>query len=132
MAKAKENLKIEVHEVTAGEVRTITVIIEAPAKDFLLPDLLSQRGAVSPFEVTLKQAVREATERYLAGTEDLIAGLAASQKSDAPASKPKLNGNGKGTKSAASKREAAAAQKPAMPPEPQPVSAAVVLSAAGD
>lgn len=132
MAKAKENLKIEVHEATAGEVRTITVTIEALAKDFLLPDLLSQRGAVGPFEVTLKQAVREATERYLAGTEDLIAGLAASQKSDAPASKPKLNGNGKGVKSTASKREAATTQTPAMPPEPEPISAAVTRSAAGD
>jgi hypothetical protein len=128
MAKAKENLRIEVIQSTADDLRSITVTIAAPAKDFLLPDLLSQRGAVSPFEATLKQAVREATERYLAGTEDLIAGLAATQKADAPAAKPKLNGNGKSTKSAASKREA----KPAMLPEAEPIQPVSALAAVGN
>ena len=89
MPRAKDNLKIEVSETTNRELRSITVTIQAPAQEFLLADLLRQRGAVGHVEAPLKAAVREALQSYLDGTEDLIAGLATGQKRNGNGAKPK-------------------------------------------
>lgn len=109
MPRAKESLKIEVAQSTDADARTVTITLTAAAKDFMLPDLLSQRGVIEAFDLTLKRTVRETTERYLAGTEDLIAGLAADQKQEQtgeePRPKAKLDG-GKKSKSTGRKREA--------------------------
>lgn len=98
MPKAKDSLKIEVSETTSRETRNIVVTIQAPAQEFLLADLLRQRGAVGSVEMPLKQAVREALQSYLEGTEELIAGLAAGQKRSGNGVKPKgktvAEGNG--------------------------------------
>jgi hypothetical protein len=80
MPRVKDSLRVEVQEETAGDVRTITVAITAPAETFLLTDLLRQRGAVGGVDAPLKQAVRDAVQGYLDGVEDLIAGVAAGQK----------------------------------------------------
>ena len=109
MPRAKESLKIEVAQSTEADARTVTITLTAAAKDFMLPDLLSQRGVIEAFDLTLKRTVRETTEKYLAGTEDLIAGLAADQKQEQtgeePRPKAKLD-SGKKSKSAGPKREA--------------------------
>ena len=136
MPRAKESLKIEVEQATADDVRTVTVTITAPAKDFLLPDLLSQRGAVRPFEAILKESVRGTTEAYLSNAEDLIAGIAAGQKQEQkgepPAPKARLNGNEKGTKPAASKRESRNTEQPENLPTAEPLMTTAALSATGD
>lgn len=129
MAKAKENLKIEVAQSTADELRSITVTIAGPEKEFLLPDLLSQRGAIQSVEEALRHAVREAIERYLRGAEELVAGIAASQKepkAEAAAPKPKPNGHDKG----ASKRDAKAAAKSEKPEAGSPAEAGIATMGA--
>jgi hypothetical protein len=142
MAKAKENLKIEVTQSTADDLRIITVTIAGPDKEFLLPDLLSQRGAIQAYDETLRQAVREATEGYLRGAEELIAGIAAGQKepkAEVAAPKPKTNGHEKNT----SKRDAKSSEKPEKPTSKPinetgtttigtPANAPMVVSASGD
>jgi hypothetical protein len=89
MPKAKDSLKIEVNETTTRELRSITVTIQAPAQEFLLADLLKQRGAVGSVDIPLKHAVKDAVQSYLETTEDLIAGLAAGQKKGGNGAKPK-------------------------------------------
>ena len=75
MPKVNTNLKVEVSEATAEDVRLINVAISASAAEFLLADLLRQRGAVGGVEALLKPAVKEALQKYLEGVEDLIAGV---------------------------------------------------------
>ena len=101
MPKAKQaTMRIEVIETTGADTRTIVVTITAPSQDFLLTDLLRQRGAVGSLEIPLKQAVSETVQSYLEGTEDLIAGIAAGQKKATNGAKPKpketTNGQGNG------------------------------------
>lgn len=99
-SKTKDNVRVMVTEENGEEMRVITVTITAPAAEFILSDLLRQRGAVGPIDAPLKQAVRECVQSYLDGTEELIASLAASQKKTTASSKPKLkeavNGNANG------------------------------------
>ena len=92
MASKLERIKVEVKESTAGSLRTFDINLTAPVGDFLLTDLLRQRGVIDPLDVQLRQVVREATETYLSTAEILIAGLATEQK---PAQKTRVNGNGK-------------------------------------
>ncbi len=80
MPRVKDGLRVEVNESTASELRTIVVTVTAPAQDFVLADLLRQRGAVGGVDAALKQAARDAVQSYLDGAEDLIAGVAAGQK----------------------------------------------------
>lgn len=131
MARSKESLKIEVEQSTDADARTVIVTLTAPAKAFLLPDLLSDRGAIKPYEATLKEAVRTATEGYLAGTEDLIATLVADQKQEQkveePKPKPTVN-NGHKPKSAGSKRENALAEDPMISTPSEPVTAGMAAS----
>ena len=89
MPRAKDSLKVEVSEQTADETRTIVITITAPAQDFLLTDLLHQRGAVSALEVPLRQAVRDTLQAHLDGAEALIAGVVAGQKKGTAAQKTK-------------------------------------------
>jgi hypothetical protein len=104
MPRAKESLRIEVTASTAGEMRNIQIALNVPAQEFLLSDLLSQRGALTSIEVMLKQAVKSATEEYLTRTEELIAGIVDGQKVNTSSSKPGLKSIGKGANSAATKR----------------------------
>lgn len=87
MAKAKDNFRIEMTEMTNAETRVITVTISAPVQEFMLADLLRKRGVLSHPETHLRQAVREAMQRHLDGAEELIASLVAGHN--------KTNGAGK-------------------------------------
>ena len=57
-------------------MRTFNITLTAPASDFALTDLLSQRGVIEGLDADLKQAVKGATESYLNAAESLIAKLA--------------------------------------------------------
>jgi hypothetical protein len=80
MASKYERVKVEVKESTSGEVRTFNITLTAPASDFLLTDLLKQRGVIKVLDAELKQAVKGATEKYLSAAESLIAGLTTEPK----------------------------------------------------
>lgn len=75
MPRAKDSFKASVSEATSADVRTITVTINMPAKDFSFADSLRERGVVGGVEALLKQASKDAVQKYLDGVEDLIAGL---------------------------------------------------------
>lgn len=75
MPRAKDSFKVSVSEATSADVRTITVIINVSAKDFSFADSLRERGIVGGVETLLKQASKDAIQKYLDGVEDLIAGL---------------------------------------------------------
>ncbi|HZS47594.1 MAG TPA: hypothetical protein VFC63_21165 [Blastocatellia bacterium] len=126
MPRSKESLKIDINEATNDGQRIITVAITAPVQEFVLPDLLAERKAITPLTESLKQSVKEVTESYLSGAEELIAGLAANRngnhigsKQEISGAKPASNGNSKGVKSGSnrngndnSKRESAADKLP--------------------
>lgn len=92
MAGKSERVKVEVKESTSGEVRMFNITLTAPASDFLLTDLLKQRGVIKALDAELKQAVKSATENYLSAAERLIARLATE-----PTQKQKSRTNAKGT-----------------------------------
>ncbi len=75
MRAKSERQKVEIKESSTTEARTFSITLTAPANDFLLTDLLRQRGGVDPLHTELKQAVKGATERYLNAAETLVAGL---------------------------------------------------------
>ena len=75
MAAKTERMKVEVTDSTEGETRTFKIILRAPNSDFQLADLLRQRGVISPLDGDLKQAVKVATQIYLAAAETLISSL---------------------------------------------------------
>ena len=75
MAAKPERIKVEVADSTEGETRTFTIILMAPNSDFQLADLLRQRGVIPPINGELKQAVKVATQNYLAGAEERISTL---------------------------------------------------------
>jgi len=93
MASKSERVKVEVKESTTGAVRTFNITLTAPASDFVLTDLLKQRGVVEALDAELKQAIKAATENYLSAAESLIARLAIEAK---PAEKSSTNGKGNG------------------------------------
>jgi hypothetical protein len=130
MPRAKESLKVDIEQSTEGDVRTVIVTLTAPAKDFLLPDLLSEQGAIDPYEVTLREAVKVATESYLRGAQDAVAAIAARKQGSqvsAPARGPKEPDGGKGAKP---KREATL-EEMASAPVSRPVPERVNGPAAG-
>ena len=75
MAAKTERIKVEVTDSTEGETRTFKIILTAPNSDFQLADLLRQRGVMAPLNGELKQAVKAATQNYLAGAEERISTL---------------------------------------------------------
>ena len=75
MAAKPERIKIEVTDSTEGEMRTFKILVMAPNSDFQLADLLRLRGVMSPLNRELKQAVKVATQNYLAGAEERISSL---------------------------------------------------------
>jgi hypothetical protein len=75
MALKTERIKAEVTESTDGETRTFKIILTTPNSDFQLADLLRQRGVIPSINGELKQAVKVATQNYLAGAEDRISTL---------------------------------------------------------
>ena len=75
MALKMERIKVEVTDSTEGETRTFKIVLRAPNSDFQLADLLRQRGVMSPLNGELKQAVKVATQNYLAGAEERISTL---------------------------------------------------------
>jgi hypothetical protein len=75
MAHKTERIKVEVTDSTEGETRTFKIILMAPNSDFQLADLLRQRGVISSINGELKQAVKVATQNYLAGAEERISTL---------------------------------------------------------
>ena len=75
MAAKTERIKVEVADSTEGDTRTFKIILTAPNSDFQLADLLRQRGVISPINGELKQAVKIATQSYLAGAEERISTL---------------------------------------------------------
>ena len=75
MAAKPERIKVEVTDSTQGEMRTFKIILMAPNSDFQLADLLRQRGVIPPINGELKQAVKVATQNYLAGAEERISTL---------------------------------------------------------
>ena len=91
MAAKSERLKVEVKESTDGDVRTFSITLVARASDFLLTDLLKQRGVIDPLDGELKQAVKAAIERYLSFAENLVSALATKPK---VAQQSRTNGNG--------------------------------------
>jgi hypothetical protein len=98
MAGKSERVKVEVRDSTEGDVRTFNITLTAPASDFLLTDLLKQRGVIEALDADLKQAVKGATESYVSAAESLIAKLAKEPKQ---ARKSRTNGtkNGKDERS---------------------------------
>src|ERR1044072_829719 len=76
MAGKSDRLKVKVKDSTGGDMRTFNITLTAPASDFLLTDLLKQRGVIDAVDAELKQAVKSATESYLNAAESLIATLA--------------------------------------------------------
>jgi hypothetical protein len=75
MAAKQERIKVEVTDSAEGETRTFKIILTAPNSDFQLADLLRQRGVMTPIDGELKQAVKVATQHYLAGADGLISTL---------------------------------------------------------
>ena len=75
MAAKPERIKLEVTDSTEGETRTFKILLMAPNSDFQLADLLRQRGVICPINGELKQAVKVATQNYLAGAEERISTL---------------------------------------------------------
>ena len=75
MAPKAERIKVEVTDSTEGETRTFKIILRAPNSDFQLADLLRKRGVIAPLDGELKQAVKVATQNYLAGAEERISTL---------------------------------------------------------
>ena len=75
MAAKPERIRVEVTDSTEGETRTFKIVLIAPNSDFQLADLLRQRGVISSINGELKQAVKVATQNYLAGAEERISTL---------------------------------------------------------
>ena len=75
MAAKTERIKVEVTDSTQGDTRTFKVVLLVPNSDFQLADLLRQRGVISSINGELKQAVKVATQNYLAGAEERISSL---------------------------------------------------------
>ncbi len=75
MLGKSERLKLEIEESITTEARIFSITLKATAKDFLLTDLLRQRGVVDALHADLKQPVKGATARYLNAAETLVAGL---------------------------------------------------------
>src|ERR1051326_6579131 len=75
MAAKPERIKVEVTDSTEGETRTFKIILTTPNSDFQLADLLRQRGVISSISGELKQAVKVATQNYLASAEERISTL---------------------------------------------------------
>ena len=75
MALKTERIKVEVTESTDGATRTFKIILTTPNSDFQLADLLRQRGVISSINGELKQAVKVATQKYLASVEERISTL---------------------------------------------------------
>ena len=116
MARSKERLKINIEQSTDGEERSVVIKLTAPANDFVLPDLLSEQGAIDPYESALKEAVKGTTESYLKAAQDAVAALAArkqARQSDPPARPVKEPDAGKGAKP---KPETTTREEPAPPP----------------
>ena len=93
MVAKPERIKVEVTDSTEGETRTFKIVLTAPNSDFQLADLLRQRGVISPINGELKQAVKVATQNYLAGAEECILSLT---KVPTATQKAGNNRNGKG------------------------------------
>jgi hypothetical protein len=75
MAAKPDRIKVEVKDSIEGETRTFKIVLTAPNSDFQLADLLRQRGVIAPLNGELKQAVKMATQNYLAGAEERISSL---------------------------------------------------------
>jgi len=75
MAAKPERIKVEVTDSTEAETRTFKIVLMVPNSDFQLADLLRQRGVIPPINGELKQAVKVATQNYLAGAEERISTL---------------------------------------------------------
>jgi hypothetical protein len=75
MAAKTERIKVDVTDSTDGETRTFKIVLMVPSSDFQLADLLRQRGVISSINGELKQAVKVATQNYLAGAEERISTL---------------------------------------------------------
>src|ERR1041385_5133891 len=75
MAAKPDRIKVEVTDSTEGEMRTFKIVLTAPNSDFQLADLLRQRGVIPPINGELKQAVKVATQNYLASAEERISSL---------------------------------------------------------
>jgi hypothetical protein len=88
-----ERLKVEIKESSTLDVRTFNITLTAPESDFLLTDLLRQRGVIDAVDVELKQAVKGATDRYLKAAETLISGLSTKPS---VTRKPRVDSNGNG------------------------------------
>ena len=75
MAAKTERIKVEVTDSTEGEMRTFKIVLMMPNSDFQLSDLLRQRGVIRSINGELKQAVKVAIQKYLAGAEERISTL---------------------------------------------------------
>jgi hypothetical protein len=75
MAVKTERIKVEVSDSTEGDTRTFKIVLLVPNSDFQLADLLRQRGVISSISGELKQAVKVATQNYLASAEERISTL---------------------------------------------------------
>jgi hypothetical protein len=80
MARKPERVTVEVATSIANEMRTFTINVTAPNADFLLADLLRERGVIASPDSDLKHGVKAAIETYLSNTETLISALGKNQK----------------------------------------------------
>ena len=70
----RNNLQVEVNEVTDKDKRKITITIIAPAEDFLLGDLLAQRRAIPSCAAALKDVAAEGIKSWWGSAEQVVAG----------------------------------------------------------
>ena len=77
----RNNLQVEVNEVTDKDRRKITITIIAPAEDFLLGDLLSKRKAIPQCAAALKESAIGGIKSWWESAEQVVAGAGNEQTS---------------------------------------------------
>jgi hypothetical protein len=76
MRAKSERLKLEIEESMTTEARILSITLSAPAKDFLLTDLLRQRGVVDALQCR-SQTGSQISDRKVSqrAAETLVGGL---------------------------------------------------------
>jgi hypothetical protein len=72
MRSKYDHIKVEVENSSESGMRTYSVTLKAPEKDFELTDQLTQRKVIDSFDSLLRQALKEATKSYLNSAESLL------------------------------------------------------------
>ena len=71
-----DHIKVEVKNSSESGVRTYSITLTAPVKDFEFSDQLTQRKVTNSLDSQLRKALRDATKSYLNSAESLVSALA--------------------------------------------------------